>query len=409
MIAKYYGQTLYTFEKRTGMTALFSGEELSLIRAFVCSGEQTAFINRLFDLGIFRGDVQPLLADCFRHAETDSPQSLHIDITNRCPLHCAACYKTSGEIVEMPYHQWQQLIREAEQLKVFQIAVGGGEPMTHPEIIQFVKEVAKTEMSVTITTSGFGLNAKLLDELIKNGLNHLQISLNGSTEAINTLSRDGYPYAIHALELLSHTHLSYGVNWVARKSNLSDFESLAVLARQYKAENINILRYKPSPNEDYTKECLDKEQFMTLAQKIKQVKGIKLKTDSAYSNLLIHINNGKVNANTCGCGAGKTFMAISPDSYFKPCSHLSLSDKRKTIADYWKNSPDVVTLRNIRFKNELPSTPTEKSMFSQNKVPDTCGSCIFANLCGGCRAICERIYGNITHGEQHCPTYKSKR
>ncbi|MDL2304189.1 hypothetical protein LJC72_02470 [Bacteroides sp. OttesenSCG-928-D19] len=63
MIAKYYDQTLYTFEKRTGMTALFSGEELSLIRAFVCSGEQTAFINRLFDLGIFRGDVQPLLAD----------------------------------------------------------------------------------------------------------------------------------------------------------------------------------------------------------------------------------------------------------------------------------------------------------------------------------------------------------
>lgn len=293
----------------------------------------------------------------------------------------------------MPYHHWQQFISEAEQLKVFQIAIGGGEPMTHPEIVQFVKQVAQTEMSATITTSGFGLNAGLLDKLIGNGLNHIQISLNGSTETVNKLSRDGYQYAINALKLLSHTNLSYGVNWVARKSNLPDFEALVELAKQYKAENINILRYKPSPNEDYKKENLDPNDFLTLTRKIKQVKGIKLKTDSAYSNLLIHINQGKVSKNTCGCGAGKTFMAVSPDSCFKPCSHVSLrDDKNKTITGYWMNSPDVTTLRNIEFKNE----------------PDTCGSCIFENLCGGCRAICERIYGNIAQGEQNCPTYKIK-
>lgn len=393
MIAKYYQQTLYTFEKRTGMTALFSGNELSLVREYAQNGEQTAFIVRLFDLGIFRGNVQPILADCFSNPEINSPQSLHIDITNRCPLNCVACYKTPGETVNISYHQWQQLISEAEQLKVFQIAIGGGEPMIHPDIVQFIKHVAQTEMSATITTSGFGLNAELLDKLIENGLNHIQISLNGSTKAVNKLSRDGYQYAIDALKLLSHTNLSYGVNWVARKSNLSDFEALIELAKQYKAENVNILRYKPSPNENYKNETLGPNDFLTLTRKIKQVRGIKLKTDSAYSNLLIHINQGKVSKNTCGCGAGKTFMAISPDGSFKPCSHLSLSDdKYETIGGYWMNSPDIIALRNIEFK----------------KDPDTCGSCIFENLCGGCRAICERLYGTITQGEQNCPTYKRK-
>jgi pyrroloquinoline quinone biosynthesis protein E len=391
MIAKYYHQTLYTFEKRTGMTALFSGNELSLVSQYARDGKQTAFIDRLFDLGIFVGHIQSVLADCFGNPETDSPQSLHIDVTNRCPLNCAACYKIPGEIVEMQYHQWQQLIREAEQLKVFQIAIGGGEPMVHPNIVRFVQQVAQTEMSVTITSSGFGLSAELLDELIESGLNHLQISLNGSTEAVNKRSRDGYLYAINALELLSHTTLSYGVNWVARKSNVDDFEALVDLAKQYKAENINVLRYKPSPKEDYTKESLDRNEFLALAGKMKQVRGLKVKTDSAYSNLLIHINNRKVSRNTCGCGAGKTFMAISPDGCFKPCSHLSLSDTCKTITDYWMDSPGVMALRELMFEKE----------------PGSCGSCIFEDICGGCRAICERLYGDITQGEHNCPTYKS--
>jgi len=393
MIAKYHHQTLYTFEKRTGMTALFSGNELSLVREYAQNGKRTPFIDRLFDLGIFKGTIQPLLEDCLNNKETDSPQSLHIDITTQCPLNCSACYKKPGEIVNMTYPQWQKLINEAEKLKVFQIAVGGGEPLTHPHIIQITKLVAQTEMALTITTSGFGLNDKRLHELIENGLNHLQISLNGSTETINKYSRDGYQYAIKALKQLSHTTLSYGINWVARKTNLSDFENIVQLAKHYKAENINILRYKPSPREDYTKESLDENEFLTLAEKIKQVRRIKVKTDSAYSNLLIHINNGKVSKNTCGCGAGKTFMAITPDGSFKPCSHLSLSDKRKTIANYWKNAPDIITLRKIKLKND----------------PDSCENCTFEELCGGCRAICERIYGDITKGEQNCPVYAERR
>lgn len=75
MIAKHQHNTLYTFEKRTGMTALFSGNELSLIREYARNGKQTAFINRLFDLGIFRGNIQPVLTDCFSNPEVDSPQS----------------------------------------------------------------------------------------------------------------------------------------------------------------------------------------------------------------------------------------------------------------------------------------------------------------------------------------------
>ncbi len=192
--------------------------------------------------------------------------------------------------------------------------------------------------------------------------------------------------------MLSQTSLSFGINWTARKSNLSDFEALAELAKHYKAENINVLRYKPSPIEVYEKECLGRNEFFQLAGKMKLVKGIKIKTDSAYSNLLIHINNARVNSNTCGCGAGKTFMAVSPDSSFKPCSHLSLTDKQPSVNEYWQNLPDLKLMRSITFASDT----------------GTCGSCAFEKLCGGCRAVCEHIYNDISSGEKDCPLYFHK-
>ncbi|WP_163219046.1 radical SAM/SPASM domain-containing protein [Bacteroides sp. 224] len=393
MIAKLHHNQLFTFEKTTGMSAVFSGNELALLQEYTQSGVVTPFIERLFHLGILAGNIIPILSNSFAAGEIHSPQSLHIDITNRCPLHCSICYKIPDKPKDITYLRWDELITEAAKLKVFQIAIGGGEPLTHPDIVAFVGRVAQTPMSVTITSSGWGLDENLLNQLIGAGLNHLQISLNGSTEAINRLSRDGYAHVIRALQLLSHTNgLSYGVNWVARKSNLADFEQLVALAKHYRAGNINILRYKPSLGEVYANEALNKDEFFLLVDKIKQVRGIQIKTDSAYSHLLLYLNNGKVSAHTCGCGAGRTFMAISPDGTMKPCSHLQVGSHSDSIAGYWNHSESLHAFRNLSYRD----------------APNHCGSCTFVHQCGGCRAICERAYHNHPAGETSCPVYKRK-
>lgn len=108
-----------------------------------------------------------------------------------------------------------------------------------------------------------------------------------------------------------------------------------------------------------------------------------------YSNLMLYLNKGKVGRYTCGCGAGKTFMAITADGSFKPCSHLSLTDKYSSIQEYWKHSQNIQKMRRLNYKS-------------------LCGNCKYETICGGCRAICERIHNNIEAGEEDCPAYKSK-
>jgi SAM-dependent methyltransferase len=86
-----------------------------------------------------------------------------------------------------------------------------------------------------------------LQELIDCGVNHIYVSLNGSIEAINRKSRDGYALAIRALELLqkkafANTH----INWVMHSFNTYDFPAMLKLAEEYGVSELVVLVFKPN-------------------------------------------------------------------------------------------------------------------------------------------------------------------
>ncbi len=389
MILQYSDDKLVTFEKTTGMTGIFTGNELQLIKNYAKCGEQTPFIDRLYDLGIFCGNASRELHGQLDIPQKPAPYALHIDTTTFCPLHCPQCYKGDTGDTFLAWDRYQALIAEAEQLHIFQIALGGGEPLCHPRIVDMVQAVAGTEMAISITTSGSGLTGERLTDLTHAGLNHIQISLNGSTEAVHSYSRDGFDEAIAALELLSGKGISFGVNWVARRDNLDDFPAVVSYVKSLGADNINVLRYKPSPVESYEKAALNREEFYRLAAMIKQVRGLTVKTDSAYSNLLVYLNHGRVSANSCGCGAGRTFAAVTAEGQFKPCSHLQLTHTAGSLGDY------------------LESRELREFLTARVQTQD-CGVCSYQNVCGGCRAICHNVTGDLFAGETDCPAFKAR-
>lgn len=374
MIAKKYNNKLYIFEKRTGMTGVFSNDELHSLICYVKNGKKNDFIKRLYRLGILTKTSNLDYITQAINADGISLQSLHVDITTDCPLKCRQCYKEDLVEESMTIKSFEKLIDEAKKLKIFQIAIGGGEPLVHPCINDFIKVVSKTEMAVTITSSGYNMTDDLLDKLICSGLNHIQISLNSVDERINNLSRDGYKYAFNAIEKLSERQLSFGINMVIRKDNLHTFFDTVHFAKKHGAENINLLRYKPSSFEDYNENCLNEEEFISLAEKVKRVRGINIKVDSAYSNLLIYINGGNISEERVGCGAGKSFIAITAGGKFKPCSHLTYEEKSDSIINYLKKANNIGNILK-------------------------CSKCIYGDLCKGCKVI----------GFDNCPVYKEKK
>ncbi len=403
MICRAEPNTLMLFNAEHGITAAISGSELCSLKYYLVKGIKNEFIYRLIDLKLIpenmpKDEAYNLLSEIEKTKNVTSPpssfavpESIHIDLTTVCPLKCPHCYKDTTQNTQLPFEKFSEIIDEAKELGVFQIALGGGEPLLVDRLPTFIKKVSSYNMTCTITTSGFGLTTKLLEELKSAGVNHIQVSLNGSTREINAYSRDGFEHAISALDVLSKSDVLFGINWVARMDNIKDFDNVVVYAKSLKADNINVLRYKPVVKENYIKNALTHEAFYTLAETMKKVSGIKIKVDCAFSNLLCYLHKNQISPISSGCGAGRRFMMIDPKGRFKPCSHMGLVSERQDILKYWISSPDLEKLRQC-----------DKS------INEECKSCSYLDVCHGCQAICEKIDTDRGVEKNSCPAFIKK-
>jgi len=369
--------------------AYISDEELQVIEQWT-SGKNSGFSDRLKKLGIVCDSAIPkvkeaIVTAAYKKAPPRSfcaPESLHIELTSRCPFECSQCYKDCSG-VDLSYEILFDAVKQADEMNVFQIALGGGEPLVYPYLIPVVAEIRKRGMASSITTSGFGLSNDLLSALKRVGLNHVQISLNGSCREVHSRSRDGYEYGVDALELLKNAKISFGINWVARMDNIDDLINLIEVAKNCRANNVNVLRYKPSPKESYENFCLTFEKLNLLESIIRNTKDINIRVDSAFSNLLCHMN--KRTSFFSGCGAGRRFLALDADGYYRPCSHVDMKEESGDLQKVWYHSTNLAMFRSVA-----------------EKISEPCLSCRYMNGCFGCRSVVLGQGDDFFSGDRTC-------
>ena len=318
-----------------------------------------------------------------------APELIHVELTSRCFLKCPQCYNDPTP-KEINSELLADYLKEAAGMKVKCIALSGGEPLLYPDLDYIIELVGALRMTSVMATCGAGLSQKRIGELQKAGLGQIWISLNGSTKDIHEKSRDGYSYAIEALNRLKGTDLFYGINWVARKDNIDDFPNLVNLAGQLKVRAINILRLKPD-SKNHAVSTPDTEHLFRLAAYVKSYKsaGMGIFIERCFSMLRTAIYGSK--GLHTGCPAGRELMAISTDGHFLPCRHLYHDEKESSIEGYWNNSSVLDMLRATEQNVEYP-----------------CRDCTHLPHCRTCRASCEKLYGSFYAGEKNCPIYQGR-
>lgn len=389
-------KALLFFDKCSGDTGIISGTDFDNVLNWARTGALNPIVIFLIskyklsetdknEIELTLKNVYPEIPSAFA-----IPESLHIEVTTSCSLNCKQCYKNKEIEKDIPYDRLEELIEEAARIGVFQIAFGGGEPLLYPHLIKAVKKVTEYGMGASITTSGARLNEQLSD-LIAAGIDHIQISLNGSSEEINSKTRDGYLHAISALQLFNKTKCSYGINMVLSKTNIDDLENMIIYAQKVKAKNINLLRYKPSADYGLEEIDLTQDDYDLIAKLIKKYnsKDFSIKVDSAFGKLVAYIYKDNLDPNFSGCTAGRRFMAVDAEGKFKVCSHLSSSESVKSILDFWRNSRLVKKIRE-----------------TEVRISEPCKSCVYIRNCRGCRAICGNKYGDFYNGEKDCFVYR---
>jgi organic radical activating enzyme len=90
------------------------------------------------------------------HYPPKYPQSVHLYITNECNLDCEKChYRTDTDEKKMiSLEKLQELFKEWKRYNVASIAIGGGEPLLHPDIAEIIKLGKELGFFVAVTTNG---------------------------------------------------------------------------------------------------------------------------------------------------------------------------------------------------------------------------------------------------------------
>ncbi len=282
------------------------------------------------------------------------PKIVNIELTTFCALRCPQCYKLfqNTKDVELELENVKQYIEELKAIGTKKILLSGGEPLSYEGLVELVRYIRKNGMEVYLSTGGIGMDEKYAEKLKEADISAVYISLNGSTEEINSLSRDGYSFAIDTGNICKKTNIPLRINWVARGDNCEDFKNIINLAESLCVEQIDILMNKHDASNDLHS-AITKTQLYSLAEFIKNYKGnVNIGIESCYFELKNAVGIKQASRLLRGCSAGKYSMTINAYGRVSPCTHADYSifedlSKYDSLKDYWENSPIVNEFRSI--------------------------------------------------------------
>ena len=94
-----------------------------------------------------------------------------LEPTRKCNITCDACFAINDPESQKPLWQIESELRTSLKLRRCDaILIAGGEPLTHPQIVDVVRMVSDSNVKAQIVTNGVDLEPALLHELHKNGL-----------------------------------------------------------------------------------------------------------------------------------------------------------------------------------------------------------------------------------------------
>ncbi|MBF0119770.1 MAG: SPASM domain-containing protein [Desulfobacterales bacterium] len=326
-----------------------------------------------------------------------APTEVHFAITNKCSVYCPHCYMGAGteEIGELSTELFKDCLNILSSMKVFHIALGGGDALERPDLFEIADYARKIGIVPNLTISGINMTPNISEKMKCFG--QINISMDGVYEYYSVFrGKNLFEVADYAIGCLVKAGISTGINCVVGKSNFSHIPKLFKYAAKKKLNEIEFLRLKPSGrcNDIYYKEKTTFEQnisLIPLLSRLSQKYGITAKIDCSFVPMLCYHNPpldilDKMAA--YGCEAGNVLLGIRSNGSVCGCSFLNPSNV--SIFDFASGYS-----AEKYFKDLLSWTSFAK---------EPCKSCTYLHLCkGGCHAVAHFVEGSIFYPDPECP------
>jgi PqqA peptide cyclase len=318
------------------------------------------------------------------------------ELTYRCNLQCPYCYNPLALKEyrdELSTEEWSRVLDEAADLGVVQAHFSGGEPTLRRDLVELVRAAARARLYTNLITQGTFLDDALLDELLENGLDHIQISVQAPTAALADRIAGA---AVHErkLEVLARVlarDVALTLNCVLHRENHDSIENVIALA-----ENLGVRRLELANVQFYGWAYRNRAALMPT---LEQVRTAEAAVSAARERLRGSMEITYVLPDyfgefpkPCMNGWGTEFLTVTPNGYVLPCpaassiSTLRFENARdRSLRDIWERSDSFQRYRGTSW------------------MPDPCRSCDRRELdWGGCRCQAFLLTGDAGATDPAC-------
>ncbi len=174
------------------------------------------------------------------------PMALLAELTHRCPLACPYCsnpLELTRADEELSTAEWIGVFEQAAALGVLHLHLSGGEPASRRDLVELVAAASRLSLYSNLITSGVGLTETRVKALADAGLDHVQLSIQGTSAASADRIggyKGGYQRKLAVAGWVAGAGLPLTVNAVCHRQNMDELEAMIALAVELGARRIEV-------------------------------------------------------------------------------------------------------------------------------------------------------------------------
>jgi MoaA/NifB/PqqE/SkfB family radical SAM enzyme len=294
----------------------------------------------------FFGDTETGLTLRWGHSLSENPEYApwpelaDISISNHCSKACDFCYRDSSpnqSFMSLEQYQFALDSLHSEQWgNVFQVALGGGEPLEHPEFEAIIQKTIQRGIVVNFTTNGLNLD-KARAGFLKGKIGAVALSVHRLEDLI-----------FDKIKLLTDEGIRTNLHFVLDNQSLD--EAIAILQGSFNQElqhidGVVFLTYKPK-GRAILERCLTMdnrlEKFVSLIDGNQCITRIGF--DACFVPVLMSATRVDIDyIDSCECGFFSVY--IDEELNVKPCSfanneRFTYNLKEYSFQSIWENQYD---------------------------------------------------------------------
>ena len=327
----------------------------------------------------------------------EAPVEVHLTLTRRCNLACSHCYQDSSPHangVDLTLEAWLPRLDALARAKVFHVAIGGGEALTRPDLLEIAEAARARGITPNLTTNG-----ALVTEAFAARAATLFGQINVSIDAlppVRVFGADKATSGMRAAAVLVQAGARVGVNVVVARQNFDLIDPVVAWAAAAGLVEVELLRLKPTgrARDHYLEQRLtrvQRERLFPLALELATRYDIPVKLDcSAAPFVAWHGPDAErlEQFEVAGCIGSLSLLGVDERGTTSACSfYPGRGDDVGDLARGWEGSAAYAPFRDYVEKAQEP-----------------CRSCPYLRTCrGGCRAVALFLTGREDAPDPECP------